>query len=49
MIIHGGLIQAAPAAPAGASFARCSRSFVTPRYVAGTPLEWFTALKGGHP
>ena len=35
MIIHGAFIQAAIAAFAGASFARYSRSFVTPRYGAG--------------
>jgi hypothetical protein len=29
---HRGYIGAAGAASAGASFARCSRSFVTPRY-----------------
>jgi hypothetical protein len=33
-MIHRGIIQAAIAAFAGASFARCSRSVVTPRYGA---------------
>ena len=44
VIIHGAFIQAAIAAFAGASFARCSRSFVTPRYGFGAAIRGVDAI-----
>ncbi len=41
VVVYGGIIRAAGAASAGASFARCSRSIVTPRYGV-PPSEWLS-------
>mgnify|MGYP007050628416 CR=1 FL=1 len=40
----GDAIRAAGAASAGASFARCSRSFVTPRYGVGAAIRGVDAV-----